>query len=301
VPSVSALVCTRNRPESLAATLRALLEGSDDSVEIVVVDQSDGSESERIVAALGAGERIVHRRSTQRGKGLALNQGLELARGEILVCTDDDCLPPPGWPQAMAAILRGDPDAVIAFCRVDPVPYDRTQGYVPAYELEQARSLTSLAGLRNGVGLGAAMAVRRDFVTDMGGFDECFGPGGRFPSADEWDLVIRALIRGKHVLETPSLTVVHDGFRTFAQGAEHARRDWFALGAVCAKPLRAGHLSAVLVAATVFSSRALWPPIADVLHLRRPRGLGRVTAFARGFAAGMQTPVEAKTLRFARR
>jgi GT2 family glycosyltransferase len=43
------------------------------------------------------------------------------------------------------------------------------------------------------------MGLRRDFVEQLGGFDDFFGPGGRFPSADEFDLSIRALLSGWHV------------------------------------------------------------------------------------------------------
>jgi hypothetical protein len=198
----------------------------------------------------------------------------------------------------MTRILHSRPKAVILFCRVVPVPHDRTAGYVPAYELAQSRSLRSVRDICDGLGIGAAMAIRRDFVTSMGGFDESFGPGARFPSADEWDIVIRALLTGHEVHETADLTLVHDGFRTFAQGQAHARRDWLALGAVCAKPLRAGYWSAMVVAVWLFTTRAVWPPLADVFSMRKPRGLGRIFAFMQGFASGFATPVEKATLRF---
>ncbi|HYQ18746.1 MAG TPA: hypothetical protein VEQ58_23385, partial [Polyangiaceae bacterium] len=85
---------------------------------------------------------------------------------------------------------------------------------------------------------------------------------------------------------------------TFEEGKSHARRDWLALGAVCAKPLRAGHWRAAVVPVWLFSTKALWPPVADALTLRKPRGLGRIVAFAQGFAAGLRSRVEVETLRF---
>jgi hypothetical protein len=157
------------------------------------------------------------------------------------------------------------------------------------------RSITQICG---GLGIGAGWAMRRDFVRSIGGFDEAFGPGGRFPSADEWDLAMRSLLSGHHVYETAELTIVHDGFRSFEQGKAHARRDWLALGAVCAKPLRAGHWKAAVVPVWLFSTKAVWPLVADALALRKPRGLGRIVAFAQGFVQGLQNRVEPKTLRF---
>jgi len=106
------------------------------------------------------------------------------------------------------------------------------------------------------------------------------------------------LLTGKHVFETADLSIVHDGFRSFAEGRLHAKRDWLALGAVCAKPLRAGHFEAAVVPLWLFSTRALWPPILDLLSLRKPRGAVRISSFLRGFSAGLRTRVDRKTLRF---
>jgi hypothetical protein len=38
--------------------------------------------------------------------------------------------------------------------------------------------------------------------------------------------------------------------------------------------------------------------VLDLLALRRPRGITRIVSFLRGFAHGMRTPVDAKTLCF---
>jgi glycosyltransferase involved in cell wall biosynthesis len=282
----------------LARVVASLLEGETEPFELLVIDQSDGSEAEQALEHFAGDPRLRYHRSSQRGKGKALNEALALARGDVLVCTDDDCAAPPGWVAGMAKALRADPAAVIAFCQVLPVEHDKNAGYVPAYHLNKSRTLRSISAICGGLGIGAGIALRRDFVQAMGGFDEAFGPGGRFPSADEWDLAIRALLTGRHVIELAELTIVHDGFRTFEEGKAHARRDWLALGAVCAKPLRAGHWRAAVVPAWLFSTKAVWPPIVDALSLRKPRGLGRIVAFIEGFAQGVRNPVEAKTLLF---
>lgn len=295
---VTGVICTCNRPESLAKVASMLLAGECDPCELLIVDQSDESQYRRACELLPRDPRLRHVRSLGRGKGKALNEALGLARGRILVCTDDDCRVPRNWVSDMARVLESQPTAALAFCQVQPVAHDSSAGYVPAYTLVQSRMLCSIGDVCRGLGLGAGMAVRRDVVESLGGFDESFGPGGRFPSADEWDLAMRSLLRGWHVFETAELAVEHDGFRTFAEGRAHAARDWLALGAVCAKPLRAGYWRAAVVPAWVFSTRAVWPPIADALALRKPRGARRIAAFVTGFAQGLLSPVEAQTLRF---
>jgi glycosyltransferase involved in cell wall biosynthesis len=295
---VSCVICTRNRAEPLARVVASLLAGETEPFELLVIDQSDGPEAERALAPFSGDSRLRYHRSSQRGKGKALNEALKLARGSIIVSTDDDCAAPRGWISGMARALEARPDAAVAFCQVLPVPHDRSAGYVPAYHLDHSRTLRSISEVCGGLGIGAGVAFRRDFVLSIGGFDEAFGPGGRFPSADDWDIAMRALLSGKHVFETAELAIEHDGFRTYEDGKAHSRRDWLALGAVCAKPLRAGHWKAAVVPAWLFSTKAVWPPVADALALRKPRGVGRIVAFVQGFAQGLRTDVDQKTLRF---
>jgi GT2 family glycosyltransferase len=296
--AASAVICTRNRPGPIVRAVESLLRDISESIELIVIDQSDGPETERALDSNRADSRLRYFRSSPRGKGAALNEGFQVARHSIVVCTDDDCEVPLRWVTGMARVLQSQPTAAIAFCQVLPVPYNRQLGYVPAFELRASRLVRSVVQARSGLGLGAGMAVRRDFVLSIGGFDESFGPGARFPSADDWDMAVRALLSGRHVYETSELAVVHDGFRTFEEGRSHARRDWMAIGACCAKPLRAGYVRAVVVPLWLFSTRALWPPVTDMLRLRRPSGLARIAAFLQGFARGLMTPVDRKTLRF---
>lgn len=295
---VSAIVCTRNRATPVATVVASLLSVEEEELELIVVDQSDNRDTERALDQFRRDPRFRYVRSARRGKGAALNEGILLAQGSVIVCTDDDCQPPPGWATAMARALLSEPTAVVGFCSVVPVPHDARAGYVPAYQLKRNRLLRSVSAICSGLGIGAGMALRRDFALSMGGFDEAFGPGARFPSADEWDISMRALLSGGHVYETSELTIVHDGFRTFEEGRQHAQRDWIALGAVCAKPLRAGHYHALIVPVWLFSVRALLPPMLDLLRMRRPRGALRILAFVRGFSVGLRMKVDPVTLRF---
>ena len=294
--AVTALVCSRNRPEALMKVCRSLLSDRSTDFELIVIDQSDAAQADAAALAFAKEPRVRHVRSQTRGKGAALNEGLRIARSEVVVCTDDDCEAAGNWVAAMGRMLLERPKVAIVFCNVVAPPHDRSLGYVPAYERAGDRLLRKLAQTCGGHGLGAGMALRRTAILELGGFDECIGPGARFPSGDDWDITARALLRGWEVYETAELSVLHHGFRSFAEGKAHARRDWVAIGAVCAKPLRAGYLSAAVVPIWEFSANAVWPMVADVLRLRRPRGFARVAGFVQGFADGLRTPVDPKTL-----
>jgi GT2 family glycosyltransferase len=295
---VSALVCTRNRAGAVVASIASLLDAQGAEIEVLVIDQSDGPDSEEALRPLRSDPRLRYHRSATRGKGAALNEGLRLALGQVVVCTDDDCVAPPGWVGAMAAALEKQPTAAIVYCNVVAPPHDPAAGYVPAYERRESRLLRTIEATVAGHGLGAGMAVRREVILRLGGFDESLGPGSRFGSGDDWDITARALLLGWHVYEAADLAIVHHGFRSFHEGRDHALRDWVAIGAVCAKPLRAGHWRAAVVPIYEFSVNALWPPVSDLLHGRKPRGLARIRGFVRGFTDGLRTPVDRDTLIF---
>jgi glycosyltransferase involved in cell wall biosynthesis len=296
---VSALICTRDRPNSAPIAVGSILSSSEADFELLVIDQSDGTETERALERFATDSRFKYVRARSRGKGAALNHGLRLARGEVVVCTDDDCEASPGWVAAMGQVFEEEPSAAVAFCNVAAPPHDRTAGYVPSHE-QPRRMLRSIRELcAPGRGLGAGMALKRDVVMGIGGFDEWLGPGARFPAAEDMDITARVLLRGWHVYITGDRPIVHHGFRTMAEGREHARRDWVALGAVCAKPLRAGYWSAAMLPVWELSVNAIWPPLADLMKLRRPRGLARITSFLHGFTNGLLTAVDRDTLTFA--
>jgi GT2 family glycosyltransferase len=235
-------------------------------------------------------------RAQTRGKGAALNEGLQLARGELVACTDDDCEASPGWVAGMVRALEEQPTAAIVLCNVMAGPYDRAAGYVPTYERGCNRLLRSIGDCRDGLGFGAGMILRRHVVLGLGGFDETFGPGARFASGDDHDLCHRVLLKGWHVYETTDISILHHGFLTFAEGRTHTRRDWISAGATGAKLLRTGHLEALSVPLWLFSVYALWPPFVDLLRFRRPRQVARIVGFVRGFVDGLRTPVDRRTL-----
>jgi glycosyltransferase involved in cell wall biosynthesis len=294
---VSVLVCTRNRSQSLVRTVRSLLATEAADYEVIVVDQSEPSAASGL-ADLISDSRLRHVPTTSRGKGAALNEGLRLARSAIVVCTDDDCEAEPGWAARMTRALEGQPTAAVAFCNVTAAPCDWECGYVPTYVRTTSRLIRTLIGTCGGHGMGAGMAVRREIILAIGGFDETVGPGGRFPSGDDWDIEHRVLLNGWHVYEAADISIVHYGFRTWAEGRAHVYRDWFAIGGVCAKPVRVGNLSAAVMALWYLATYGAWPMLWDALRLKRPRGFARFVGFAAGFARGIRTRVDRKTLLF---
>jgi mycofactocin system glycosyltransferase len=85
-PPVSVVIPVRDR--SISRLLGAL-----ESDDVIVVDDASSSD---LVRDEAAGVRYV-RRETQGGAAAARNDGLAVARHELVACIDSDCVPLPGW------------------------------------------------------------------------------------------------------------------------------------------------------------------------------------------------------------
>ena len=298
IPMITALVCTRNRGSSIVGTLLSIFANTHPNFEIFVVDQSMGEETACAVLPFLADPRLRYVHRSEQGVGRARNLGIQEARGEILALTDDDCEVPAHWLETMAAVFAENPTVAVAFCNVEAAVHNTGLGFIPAYSRIGSKLLSGSWDKCAARGIGAGIALRRDIILALGGFDERMGPGAEFPACEEGDLAVRVLLCGYGVYETDAVAVRHSGFRTWEEGKLLARRDWIGIGAAYAKPLKCGYWRFAVVPAYELLRFAVWPPLWDLLRFRRPRGLGRIAAFFQGFIRGWRTPIDPKTLLF---
>ncbi len=103
-PTVSVLICTKDRRADLARALASLrADGVErDGVEIVVVEET--ARPEPI-----PGVRYVPLSPEGRGFAYVRNRAVETAKGSVLVFVDDDCEVERGWFDALVAPLLADP------------------------------------------------------------------------------------------------------------------------------------------------------------------------------------------------
>jgi len=298
-PLISALVCTRGRGRLIVDTVLSILANAYPDFELVVVDQSKDDQTEEALKLFGTDPRLRYVKVATAGKGYALDAGLKETRGTVIAITDDDCTVPANWLETFATLFVTHPKVAVAFCCVEAADHDQAAGFVPDYIRTSDRLLTSMHDARHIQGLGAGIAVRRRMIEEIGGIDSMLGPGSEFPSCDDRDIAIRALLAGYHVYETAQVAVKHFGFRTWQQGRQHTRMNFLGIGAMYSKFLRCGHIELAYVPAYEFLRYALWPPIRDLLHFGQPSGIVRITAFLNGFIAGLRTPLDKSTMTFA--
>jgi hypothetical protein len=109
-PLVSVTTATRNRPGLLGEAMESVLGQSYERFELVIVDDSDGEETQELLAQLHDERVRVVRTPARRGAGAAFNVGLEVGKGDIIAFLDDDNLMHPEWLRSVVWAFTTFPD-----------------------------------------------------------------------------------------------------------------------------------------------------------------------------------------------
>ena len=105
LPKVSVLVPARNEAATIGTLLKALTTQSypASQLEIIVIDDHSEDETAAIVQTFSNVSLLrLQENGINSFKKKALEKGVALATGELIVCTDADCLPGPHWIERMA-------------------------------------------------------------------------------------------------------------------------------------------------------------------------------------------------------
>jgi GT2 family glycosyltransferase len=283
--AVTVVIPTRDRAGSILLPLRKLLENQR-LFEVRIVDQSEGDATEKSVAPFRADPRVRYARTTSKGLSAALNEGICGATTEFVAITGDDCEVEATWLEALVAAFRVDPHAGVIFGNVVPGPHDRAVGFVPASVRSRPVLVRTVRDKYRLSGTSACMALRRTVWQALQGFDEMLGLGAPLRAGEETDFVIRALLAGHFVYETPDAAVVHHGLIPWNQRMPLIERNWYGTGAAFAKALKRGRPETVLALAKVAWSWASRRSRVAASLGDGPYRSACLAAFTRGFAAG---------------
>jgi GT2 family glycosyltransferase len=207
---VSLVIPTYRREALLCQTIGDALALDWPDREIIVVDQTETHEPATEAYLASVGDRIAHVRHRPPGVVGALNRGLAVAGGELVLLLDDDVRLPDRELIARHVENYADPSIGGVAGRVldadrpeegvfDPRSQDVVWGFFHSGWTHPTRCETTTAP-------GANVSFRRDVLRGVGGVDERFA-GNAF----RWenDLCLRVRAAGYRVVYDPRPTVLH--------------------------------------------------------------------------------------------
>lgn len=218
LPSVSVVICTRNRVDVLRNCLISLREQTMKAFEVIVVDNAPSDRAtESLVKEFPEVNYILESRP---GLDYARNTGARNATGDIVAYTDDDVELRPNWVEEISAsFARYKSDALTgliiaaSLSTLAQYRFERywtfNRGYIP----QQYDSTFFNKHLPKGVpvweiGAGANMAFKRNVFDKIGYFDERLDAGASGCSGDS-EIWYRILAAGLSIRYEPKAIAFH--------------------------------------------------------------------------------------------
>jgi GT2 family glycosyltransferase len=224
--AVTAAVCTAGRPESLERTLRSLLAQDPAPGEILVVNnRPDQPATAELLRREFPTVRVID--ESIPGLDFARNRALEASHYDVVLFLDDDAVAEPGWVAAASALLLEDPGIGACTGRVEALELATeaqnlfeanggfSRGTVPIrLPRDSAQPLhghrAPLIAWAVSVGSGCSLAVNRNLVRALGGFDVALDLGPALPGGGDHDMLWRLLVAGYDVVYQPAAVARHE-------------------------------------------------------------------------------------------
>lgn len=176
---VSIILCTCDRPEMLRQTIESLvdIDCSGLSVELLIVDNGQRSDVRDVAQNVSpaAPFEVVYLRQPNKGKARAYDEAFRHARGAIFVSTDDDVRFDAHWLTNLVAPLHEGKYAAVSGW-IEMAAHLRRPWMTPGdhnfFACNHIDQQPNFPGL-----VGANMAMTREAILQVGGFNENLGPG----------------------------------------------------------------------------------------------------------------------------
>ncbi len=233
-PSVSLVVCTRDRPEALhpcldALTVAASATGAGEP-EIIVIDNAPRTNAvECLIATSFPQCRYV--REPRPGLNRARNRAVMEAKGDIIAFTDDDVHVEPDWVERIRSLFARNPEVGVMTGLVLPLElqteaqwwFEEYGGFARGFDrrwhhVADTRGAISFRHANTGkLGTGANMAFRRDTFARTGPFDPALDVGTATNGGGDLDIFFRSLKSGTTVVYEPAAAVRHLHRRSYEE------------------------------------------------------------------------------------
>jgi len=203
--NVTVIICTYNRANLLKRALNSLVKQTFRDFETIIVD--DGTDDKIAELCNTMKDKLLNLKyiSTggNTGSAYARNKGIEIAKGNFILFTDDDCIPAENWVEKLSFYLAKEP--VIAGAVMSPVSnylklchnISQFHAYMPG---QKEGKIEFIAG--------ANMGFRVSVLKELKGFKK------EQKLAVDTELILRARMKNYEPYFTSEAVVIHDPDRT---------------------------------------------------------------------------------------
>lgn len=209
-------ICTWNRADLLARCLtqfEQLVVPPGVDWELLVVDNNSTDTTADVLKQFATRLPLRPLFERRQGKSIACNTLLAEARGDLLLWTDDDASPDPGWLTAMCRAFERDHAGLVfgvvrpVWLAPQPAWFDRQfHGHFALLDYgDTPRVITDADHPFYGVNY----AMRTEVLRQLGGFREDLGPLNHAGGGEDTDLFMRALAAKVRVVYEPTAIIGH--------------------------------------------------------------------------------------------
>ena len=216
---ISIIIATYNRCKDLKFLLESLKDLQlPDAIqcEVLVID-NNSTDCTKVVTEsylVSKYPKVRYIFEQRQGKSNALNTGIRQAEGDILVFTDDDCIPDSAWIMSIAKEFVNNPSLSALGGRVEL--YNKEDIDIATIYQDERMVINGLRQLFPPMIIGCNMAIMKGAIEEVGEFDPLLGPGSKIgATAEDVDLIYRIMRKGFKIVYTPNVLVYHNhGRRT---------------------------------------------------------------------------------------
>jgi O-antigen biosynthesis protein len=205
-PRVSVVVCSYNGSKTLDGCLRSLMRLDYPEFEIILVDDGSTDKTPEIAACYPL---VRYHRQKNRGLSVARNVGMDLATGEIIAYTDDDCFADEDWLYYLVGKLLDSEASGVGGPNFLPTKDGPVAACVSASPGTPAHILIDDSEAEHVPGCN--MAFWADRLRAIGGFDPVYTKAG-----DDVDVCWRLQAEGERIVYNPAAMVWHHRRATVA-------------------------------------------------------------------------------------
>ena len=188
---VSVIIPCYNQGQYVMETLASVLKQTYQNIAVIIVN--DGSDDQDTISILNQIDletvQVLH--TTNQGLAAARNNGIEAAKGDLILPLDADDLIDPGYVEQAVASFKGNTALGIVYCRARLFGSVNTEWLLPPYSLPEM--------LLDNVIFCSAMFRQSDWEA-VGGYDS-----GMIYGWEDYDFWLSLIERGREVYQIPEI------------------------------------------------------------------------------------------------